>query len=78
MPAKVEEAGEIPKTLAATGIRQLSVWVTQLVEERMAHGLDSRETLSGSILKQSRYQINSFRRSFAEYLVLRRKISSAR
>ena len=41
---------------------------TKLVEERMDHGFNGRETFGGSVLKKRRDQLNSVLGGFTEYL----------
>jgi hypothetical protein len=53
MSGEIEKTGQISDPLTATRIGQPSSWVAQLIEEGMAHSLDSRETLGRCVLEQS-------------------------
>ncbi len=69
MSGEVEEGGKIlQRPIGVARIGQLGVRIPQLIKERMAHGLDRRETLSRGILEETGDEVDGIWRSFAEDL----------
>lgn len=69
MTREIEKLGQIAnRSVGVTGIWKTGVGVPQFIEEWVAHSLDRRKTVSRSILKEGRDQIDRFRRSLAEDL----------
>ena len=72
MASEVEQCREflqLPSLVSR--VRQLRVWVPQLVEERMDHGVDSAQPLGRSVLKELGDEIYRIRICLAENLIER-------
>ena len=69
MPREVEEGWHLlGRAIGVTRIGKATIRVTELIEERMAHCLNSRKALCGCVLEQSRDQIDRFGGCFAKDL----------
>ena len=67
MASEVKQSWEITDlTRAMSGVGQLGIGVTELVEEWVHHGINSSLSLSGCVLKQSRDEVNGIGVSLAE------------
>lgn len=55
-------------TIRVTRVGQAGAWIPQLVKEGMDHGIDSGETLCGSVFEQLGDEIDGIRISLAEDL----------
>ena len=52
MVAEIEEVGQLfAAIVGVTRVRELCVRIPKLVEERVNHGIDGRETLRGRVFK---------------------------
>lgn len=69
MQVEVEQLGQIlSRAAGVTRIGESSIGVPKFIEERVNHGVDSRETLSRSILEELGNKINRVRVSLTEHL----------
>lgn len=69
MTREVEKLGHLFRpSVGMAGVWEASLRITKLIKERMAHGIDGRETLGWSILEESSNELNSIIGSLAENL----------
>lgn len=69
MTSEVEEGRKIAGwSIGMTRVGETGVGISQLIEERMSHGLDSGKTLSRGVLQESSDQVDRLVGSFAEDL----------
>lgn len=69
MASEVEERRKIAgRSIRMTRVRETGVGISQLIEERMSHGLDSGKTLSRGILQERSDQVDRVVGSLAEDL----------
>lgn len=69
MTREVEKLGHLfGPSIGMARVREASLRITKLVKERMAHGIDGRETLGWGVLEECSDQLYSIVRSLAENL----------
>lgn len=69
MAREVEELWHLlGSTSGMTRVRETTIRGTELIEERVNHGVDGGKTLSRSVLKKRGDQIDSILGGFPEYL----------
>jgi hypothetical protein len=69
MSGEIEEIGEVLSCATRVPrVGQSGIGISEFIEERVAHRLDSGETLRRRVFQQSRDQINGLVRSSPEYL----------
>ena len=72
MPCEIEETRQwLGTTVETARIGEAGCGMAELIEERVAHSVDCRETLSGGVLEESRDEINGISRGLTENLTRR-------
>ena len=71
MSREIKENGQVLSWIVVMArIGEAGGRIPEFVEEGVAHGLDGRQALRGSVLQKCRNQVDSLRGSFPEYLGL--------
>lgn len=71
MSREIKENGHVlGRIVVMARVREAGGRIPEFVEEGVAHGLDRRQALGGSVLQKCRNQVDSLRGSFPEYLGL--------
>lgn len=70
MTREIKERGQVfGGVVVMTRIWQAGSRISQLIEERMAHSLNGRQSLCGCVFQEGGDQVDRLRRCLSEYLM---------